>query len=167
MMTITIWLLLAILVLTASAIVVFRDWRWTLIALFVNYVGQALFIAQQQFIIPDLSIFGRSFSSLIFVKLLTGLGVTGILGITALTFSREYGLQDLDEFSLAELRRAARVAQRQKASEQRRISDYFLPAFSLLLIGLAALLLPLVLPLALQSYPDDPTLARAIDFLWY
>ncbi len=166
-MTVTIWILLILLVLTASVVVVLRDWRWTLIAIFWNYVGQALFVAQQQFVIPDLHIFGRDFSSLVFVKLITGLGVTLILAITALTFSRDYGLEDLDEFSLAELRRAARAAQRSHATSVRKASDYVVPVLSVVLIGLASYFLPLVLPLALQTYGDSPSLAQAIDFVWY
>ncbi|MBA3468795.1 MAG: hypothetical protein H0T53_04035 [Herpetosiphonaceae bacterium] len=166
-MTITMWILIVTLVLTAGTILIMRDWRWTLIALFWNYVAQGLFIAQQQFIIPDISVGGREFSSLVFIKLITGLGVAVILAITALTFSREYGLEDLDEFSLAELRRAARVAQRKRSSEQRKLGDYIVPVWSAILVLLASFFLPRVLPLALEIYPNDRSLAQAIDFVWY
>lgn len=167
MMTMTILLLLVLLGITAGTILVARDWRWMLIALFINYVGQGLFLAQQQFIIPDLSLFGREFSSLVFVKLIVGLAVSAILGITALTFSREYGLEDLDEFSLAELRRAARAAQRRRSGETRKFGDYVLPIWAMLMIGLASFFLPRVLPLALQVYPTNAGLAQAVDFVWY
>ena len=166
-MTVIMWILLSLLVFTAGVIVVLRDWRWMLIGLFWNYVAQALFLAQQQFIVPDLTILGRQFSSLIFIKLITGFGVTAILVITGLTFSRDYGLEDLDEFSLSELRRAARAAQRIKATTRRSPGDYLVPLLSLLLIGLASYFLPLVMPLALRVYADQPALAHVIDFVWY
>lgn len=166
-MTLTIWILITVLVLTAGIVLIMRDWRWTLLALFWNYVAQGLFIAQQQFIIPDLALGGREFSSLVFIKLITGLGVAVILAITALTFSQEYGLEDLDEFSLAELRRAARVAQRKRSSQQRTFGDYVLPLWAAVMGLLASFFLPRVLPLALEIYPDQPALAQVIDFIWY
>lgn len=166
-MSISIWLLLITLVLTAGAVLILRDWRWTLPALLVNYVAQGLFLAQQQFVVPDLSIAGREFSSLVFVKLITGVSVALILAITALTFSNDYGLEDLDEFSLAELRRAARAAQRQRVAASRKAGDYILPLWAALMIGLASFFLPLVFPLAAQVYPERAALAQAIDFSWY
>ena len=166
-MTLTMWILLIVLVLTAAVVIIFRDWRWTLFALFWNYVAQGLFIAQQSFIVPDIAIAGREFSSLVFIKLITGLGVAIILAITALTFSREYGLEDLDEFSLAELRRAARVAQRARNQKQRKLGDYIVPVWAALLVGLASFFLPRVFALALQIYPDNAAMAHAIDFVWY
>ena len=166
-MTLTLWILLVVLVATAAVVVIFRDWRWTLFALFWNYVAQGLFIAQQAFIVPDIALAGREFSSLVFIKLITGLGVAVILAITALTFSQEYGLENLDEFSLAELRRAARVAQRVRNQKQRTFGDYIVPIWATVLIGLASFFLPRVLPLALQIYPDNLGLAQAIDFVWY
>ncbi|ABX04281.1 MAG TPA: hypothetical protein DEF47_22190 [Herpetosiphon sp.] len=166
-MTITIWILITLLVASGAVIAIMRDWRFSLIAVLVNYIAQGLFIAQQQFVVPDLVIAGRQFSSLVFIKLITGIGVAIILGITALTFSREYGLEDLDEFSLAELRRAARVAQRASSQENRKVGDYIVPIWSTVLVGLASFFLPRVLPLAVEMYPDQVGLARAIDFMWY
>jgi hypothetical protein len=94
----------------------------------------------------------------VIVKVLTGIAVSLILTITALTFSRDYGIENLDEFGLAELRRAARAAQRQRASEPLRISDYIVPFWAGVLALLASLTLPYIYPIA-----PSPT----IDFAWY
>ena len=83
----------------------------------------ALFLAQQQFITPDLRLGDIAVSTTVLVKLISGVAATAILTITALTFSREYGLEELDEFSLTELRRAARRAQRQRAAEPFRFCE--------------------------------------------
>src|SRR5262249_387121 len=106
-MSTTLIIVLVLLTAPACSVLLFLDWRITLPMLFINYLCQMFFLAQQKFVLPDLTLGDLSFSSLIFVKLVTGITVTLILGITALTFSHDYGLEDLDEFSLAELRRAA------------------------------------------------------------
>ena len=105
------WFLLGI-ALSAGVVLLFRDWRLTFSALLLNYISLAFFLAQQQFLTPDLALASLQLSTTVFVKLITGVAVTCILTITALTFSRDYGLEDLDEFGLAELRRAARAAPR-------------------------------------------------------
>lgn len=151
------WFILGIGV-TAAVVLLFRDWRLTLAALLLNYLSLALFLAEQQFVPPDLSLLGLEISTLVLVKLITGLAVTLILAITALTFSREYGLESLDEFGLAELRRAARAAQRLQASQPFQLSDYVLPFWA----GVLALLASLTLP---RVYPIAPT--EASDFAWY
>jgi hypothetical protein len=151
------WFLLAMGV-TAAVILLFRDWRFTFPALLLNYIALALFQAEQRFVSPDLSLSGFEVSTLVLVKLITGLAVTVILSITALTFSREYGLEHLDEFGLAELRRAARAAQRQRASTPFQLSDYVVPFWA----GVLALLASLALP---RIYPIGPSLA--VDFAWY
>src|SRR5690349_9712611 len=97
--------------LSGGIILLLRDWRVTFPALLLNYVFVALFLAQPQFISTSLQLGGVAISAIVLVKLITGAAVTAILTITALTFSREYGLEELDEFSLTELRRAARRAQ--------------------------------------------------------
>ncbi|HMP41558.1 MAG TPA: hypothetical protein PKA05_14355, partial [Roseiflexaceae bacterium] len=99
------WTLLGI-ALSGGMILLLRDWRATVFSLLLNYLCVAVFLAQQQFITPDIEILGWAFSTTVLVKLITGLAATSILTITALTFSREYNQEDLDEFSLAELRRA-------------------------------------------------------------
>jgi hypothetical protein len=151
------WLLIGIGV-TAAVVLLFRDWRFTVPALLLNYVALALFLAQQRFVEPDLTLLGFGLSTLVLVKLITGVAVTLILALTALTFSREYGLESLDEFGLAELRRAARAAQRQRATTPFQLSDYVLPFWA----GVLALLASLTLP---RIYPIGPSLA--VDFAWY
>ncbi|GAB4432678.1 MAG: hypothetical protein OHK0015_20470 [Chloroflexi bacterium OHK40] len=151
------WFLIAI-GLTAAVVLLFRDWRITIPALLLNYVTIALFLAEQRFVAPDISLFGLEISTLVLVKLCTGVAVTLILAITALTFSREYGLENLDEFGLAELRRAARAAQRQRATAPFQLSDYVVPFWA----GVLALMASLALP---RIYPIGPSVA--IDFAWY
>jgi hypothetical protein len=151
------WFLIGIGV-SAALVLLFRDWRLTFPALLLNYVGQALFLAQQRFIAPDLNLLGLELSTTVLVKLITGLAVTAILVISALTFSHDYGLENLDEFGLAELRRAARAAQRQRASQPFQLGDYLVPFWAGVLALLASLSLPWI-------YPIGPS--RAIDFGWY
>jgi hypothetical protein len=144
--------------LSGALILMLRDWRVTFPALLVNYVAVALFLAQQQFIKPDLQLGSVALSTTVVVKLVAGVAATAILMITALTFSREYNLEDLDEFSLTELRRAARRAQRQRAAEPLRLSDYVIPFWTLVLAVLASVALP-------RLYPIGNT--TTIDFVWY
>ncbi|MEI8165164.1 MAG: hypothetical protein WCG26_02260 [Chloroflexales bacterium] len=144
--------------LTAAVVLLFRDWRVTVTALLLNYLALTLFLAEQRFVAPDLNFLGLAVSTLVLIKLITGLAVTLILGITALTFEGEYGLESLDEFGLAELRRAARAAQRQRANEPFQMNDYVLPFWA----GVLALLASLTLP---RVYPIAPT--EASDFAWY
>ncbi len=151
------WLLVGI-ALSAGTVLLLRDWRRTFIALLFNYLFLALFLAHQQFIAPDMHIFGFSMSTIVLVKLVTGIAVTSILTLTALTFSREYGLQDLDEFGLSELRRAARAAQRQKDTQPFRLGDYVLPFWAMVLALIASLTLPRIYPIAPSQH---------IDFAWY
>lgn len=144
--------------ITAAAVLLLRDWRLTFPALLLNYIAVALFLAQQRLVMPDLQVFGLGVSTLVLVKFISGIAVTLILTVTALTFSREYGLENLDEFGLAELRRAARAAQRQRANTPFQLSDYVVPFWS----GVLALLASLILP---RVYPIAPS--EGIDFAWY
>lgn len=144
--------------LAGGAILLLRDWRLTFAALFANYVFIAMFLIQQRFVEPDFVILGLPISITVLVKFIAGLAATAILVITAITFSREYNLEDLDEFSLSELRRAARRAQRQEAAELRRLSDYIVPFWVLVLAALISLVLPRQYPIG-QSY--------TVDFAWY
>jgi hypothetical protein len=146
------------LALTAALVLLLRDWRVTVTTLLLNYIFLALFLAQQQFIEPDRTLLGYAISTTVLVKLITGAAVALILGITGLTFNRDYNLEDLDEFSLAELRRAARRAQRLRGSEPFRFSDYVVPFWSLVLALLACLTLPRIYPIA-----PNPQ----VDFAWY
>jgi hypothetical protein len=147
-----------LIALSGALILLLRDWRITVSALLINYVGVALFLAQQQFLQPDLQISSIAVSTTVLVKLISGVAATAILAITALTFSREYNQEDLDEFSLAELRRAARRAQRQRATEPLRLADFVVPFWTLALAVLASVALP-------RLYPIGDT--NTIDFVWY
>lgn len=153
----TLWLLIGIGA-TAAVVLQFRDWRLTFAALLINYIAQALFLAEQQFVAPDLAAFGLGLSTLVLVKLITGIAVTLILVITALTFSKDYGLENLDEFGLAELRRAARAAQRVRASQPLQLGDYVVPFWATVLALLASVALP-------RIYAIGPS--AAVDFAWY
>ncbi|GAB4111369.1 MAG: hypothetical protein Fur005_21200 [Roseiflexaceae bacterium] len=143
--------------LAGALVLLLRDWRLSVPALFVCYVAIAAFLAQQQFIRPDLTIAGVQISTVVVIKVITGIAASAILAVTALTFSQEYNLENLDEFSLAELRRAARRAQQQRASQPFRLADYVVPIWSLVLAGLASLALPRLYPIGTAE----------IDFVWY
>jgi len=145
------------LALSSGIVLLLRDWRITIPAMLMNYLSVAWFLAQQQFITPDLTVGELALSTTIVVKVITGFAASAILGITAVTFSQEYNLEDLDEFSLAELRRAARRAQRQRASEPFRLADYVVPFWALVLAALASVALPRLYPIGSQT----------IDFAWY
>lgn len=143
--------------LMGGLVLLLRDWRLTFPALLGIYACIAAFLTQQEFIAPDLSLGGYAVSTLVVIKLITGLAATAILAITALTFSREYNLEDLDEFSLTELRRAARRAQQQRASQPLRVADYIVPVWALVLAAIASLALPRLYPIGTDE----------IDFVWY
>lgn len=151
--------------ISAGIVLLLRDWRFTVPSLLLNYICLAIFLAQQQFVAADLILATIRINTIVVTKVITGIGVTAILVITALTFSKEYGLEDLDEFGLAELRRAARAAQRRGSSSTampgeglQSVLEYVVP---LLAIGLA-LLVSLILP---RTYPISPL--REVDFTWY
>jgi magnesium-transporting ATPase (P-type) len=150
------WALVGI-ALSGGLILLLRDWRITFPALLINYLCVAVFLAQQQFLAPDLQFGSYSISTTVLVKLITGVAATAILTITALTFSREYNLENLDEFSLAELRRAARRAQRQRAQQPFHLGDYVVPFWGLALAAIASLALPRLYPIG----------ANDVDFAWY
>jgi hypothetical protein len=143
--------------LSGGLIVLLRDWRLAVPALLLIYGFVAAFLAQQQFIPPDLQIATYSISTMVVIKLLTGGSAIAILVVTALTFSREYNVEDLDEFSLAELRRAARRAQQQRATQPFRVTDYIVPIWALVLALIASLALPRLYPIGTVE----------IDFVWY
>jgi hypothetical protein len=143
--------------ISGGLILLLRDWRLATPALLLMYGFVAAFLAQQQFIPPDLQVGGYPISTMVLIKLITGGSAIAILVITALTFSREYNLEDLDEFSLTELRRAARRAQQQRATQPFRVTDYIVPIWALVLALLASLALPRLYPIGTQE----------IDFVWY
>lgn len=153
-MTLDIWIIL--LGISAGGILLSRDWRLTVALLLLNYGALAGLLNEQPFVRPDLGQAG--ISSLALIKLITGVCTTLILAVTALTFSRDYGLEDLDEFGQAELRRALRAAARQRSAETLRLVDYVFPFWS----GVAALVASIVLPII---YPIAPN--PSLDFAWY
>ncbi len=144
--------------LSAALVLLMRDWRVSFSALLVNYMCLTMFLAQQQLLVTPATGAMLGTGTIVAVKLITGLAVTAILTLTALTFSREYGLEDLDEFGLSELRRAARAAQRQRTTQAARVDDYIVPFWAMVLALLASLTLPLIYPIAT---------ARSVDFAWY
>lgn len=144
--------------MVAGAIVLLaRDLRLALPALFLNQLALALFVNQQDFVSPDLTVAGIALSTTAVVKVITALAVTAILSVTALTFSREYNVHDLDEFSLAELRRAARRAQLRRAITPQRLTDLVVPFWSLLLALVVSLALPRLYPIG----------EFEVDVVWY
>ncbi len=149
-----IWIIL--LGLAAGGVLLLRDWRLTVSLLMIKYIALAALLNEQPFVPADLGPLGLS--SLALIKAITGLCTTLILAVTALTFSRDYGLEDLDEFGQAELRRALRAAARQRSAETFQLIDYILPFLS----GIAALGASIVLPII---YPIAPN--PALDFAWY
>ncbi|WP_129628128.1 hypothetical protein [Candidatus Oscillochloris fontis] len=150
------WFLIGLGV-TAAVVLLFRDWRLTITALLLNYIIRALFMFEQQSVLANASVLAQ-IGTLVAVKVITGVAVTAILAITALTFSRDYGLEALDEFGLSELRRAARAAQRQRATDPFHLSDYVVPFWAGVLALFASATLPWV-------YAIAPT--PAADFAWY
>jgi hypothetical protein len=149
-------LILTAIGLTAAGILLFRDWRVTVPLLLANALAVAALLNEQPVISADITTFG--ISTLVLVKLLAGVTVSLILALTALTFSRDYGLENLDEFGQAELRRALRAAIRVRASQPFLFSDYVVPFWSGVLALIASLTLPLV-------YPIAPSIG--LDFAWY
>ena len=149
-------ILLIGMALCGGAILALQDWRYSFLALLINYILIAIFMTQDQSVLSSVSANSGRFS-LMLVKLITGFAATAILSITALTFSREYNLEDLDEFSLAELRRAARRVQTQSAVVSRRFSDYVVLFWAIVLATIASTALPRLYPIG----------GYALDFAWY
>jgi hypothetical protein len=150
------WPLLGV-ALSASIILLAQQWRSTLVGLLLNYLFVAAFLAQQQFITPDLSLGGYMVSATVLVKIIAGVSAVLVLAVTAFTFQREDGTEALDEFSLAELRRAARRAQRQRISSPARFADFVVPLWALILAAIASFVLPRLYPIGSES----------VDFAWY
>ncbi len=144
------------MIVCASLILLLRDWRLTLPILALHYLCLAAFLVRQGLITADLHVAGIGIGTPIIAKCIAGGAATLILAVTALTFSRDYGLEHLDEFSLTELRRAARRAQ-QQAARPFRPTDYLLPAVTLLLVALASIALPLLYPVG----------GPQVDLVWY
>lgn len=142
---------------SAGLILLAQQWRSTLIGLLFNYIFVAAFLAQSQFSKPDIIFFDIGVSTTIVVKFIAGLSAVLILAITALTFSRDYNADVLDEFSLAELRRATRLAQRKQLVAPLRFADFVVPMWALILAAIASFILPRLYPIGSEE----------VDFAWY
>lgn len=131
------------LVLLVAGLVLFQNWRVTVPLL----VGAELCrIGLLWQIAGFASTAGRQ--TLTLVEVVTALSVGLILLVTALTFTRDYNTEQLDEFGLMELRRAARRAQQQRAQIGGRWAGYVVPLGAVLLAGLATWLLGRAYPIA-------------------
>lgn len=150
------WPLIGI-ALSAGLILLAQQWRSTLIGLLFNYICVAAFLAQPQFGKPDIDLLLVIMSTTVLVKLIAGFSAVVILAITALTFSRDYNAELLDEFSLAQLRRAARVAQRKRMVTPLRFVDFLVPMWALILAAIASFILPRLYPIGSEE----------VDFAWY
>lgn len=142
--------LLAILSGAVAAVVLVPDWRVSIGALVVADLCRIGIIQQS-----TTTFAGRS--TALIVEGVTALSIGLILLITALTLRRDFDAEQLDEFALFELRRAARRAQQQRTQFAGRWSGYVVPTGAVLLAGLATWLIS-------QTYPvvSDPV----TDIAW-
>ena len=134
------WPLIGI-ALSAGLILLAQQWRSTLIGLFFNYLFVAAFLAQPQFIKPDLTLLGVAISTTVLVKLIAGLSAVLILAVTALTFSRDYDAE----------------AQRKQLVAPLRFADFVVPMWALILAAIASFILPRLYPIGSEE----------VDFAWY
>lgn len=141
--------LFTLMALLVAALVIFQDWRVTILLLVgadlcrIGLVQQSGSLANEA---------GQS--TLLIVEVVTALSSGLILLITALMFSRDYNTEQLDEFALFELRRAARRAQQQRSQLIGRWSSYLVPFGSVLLAALATWLLGRAYPVAREPLLD-------------
>lgn len=152
-MTLALALFLTLLLLVA-ALVVFQSWRLTIPLLAAAELCRSALLWQ---IVDFAGASGRL--TLTIVEVVTTLSVGVILLVTALTFTRDYNTEQLDEFGLMELRRAARRAQQQRAQIGGRWAGYVVPLGAVLLAGLATWLLGRAYPIA-----RDPLINTAWTF---
>lgn len=143
-------LALGLLAVAVVAMVLVRDWRPTVAWLLLAFAGAAGVLQQQPWAAPEVG------NLLFAAEALTGLIVAGMLLITGLTFSRDYNVEDLDEFGLMELRRAARRAAHLDVPH--RANDYVLPGVGLLVVLGGVALLP-----RLYAGPNGVEL---VDYTW-
>lgn len=92
------------------------------------------------------------------VEAVASVSVAAMLLVTALTFTREYNTEQLDEFALLELRRAVRRAQ-QRAHTSRSWTRWIVPSGAVLLAVFATLLLSRAYPIS-----RDPLIDTAAIF---
>jgi hypothetical protein len=149
-MTVTAGLLILFLVLVGTLVII-EDWRVTILALLAAELCRIGLMYQSALLATG----GRS--TLLLVELLTAASVSAILLVTALNFTREYNTEQLDEFALLELRRAARRSRQPRSQIRGRWPRYVVPIGAVLLAGIATLLLG-------QAYPVARD--RAVDAAW-
>lgn len=147
-MTLSLILLIGLL-LVVAALVVLQDWRVTIPLLLVADLCRIGLMWQVGIFAGDA---GRT--TVLVVESATALSVGAILLLTALTFTRPYNTEQLDEFALFELRRAARRAQQQRREIVGRWSGYVVPLGAVLLAGLATWLINRAYPVASNPLID-------------
>lgn len=149
------------LILTSVLLVVLREWRFTVPALFAQFVLLGLLIGS---VLPADLPLGVGMNSAGIIELVTGLTVTLIFVITARAMERSeitaqsYSGQQLDEFQQAALRRQQRRAQRveEEAQADRRAvaAEYVLPIIALLICAAAAYALSQIYPIGQDGLND-------------
>lgn len=140
--------LLILFVLLVAALVIVADWRVTvplLLAADLVRIGLTEQVA---------GFTGTGRTTFLVVEIVTALSVGCILLVTGLTFTRPYNVEQLDEFALFELRRAARKAQQQRSQIVGRWSGYAVPIGSVLMAGVATYLLGQAYPVAREPLLD-------------
>jgi hypothetical protein len=144
--------LLIVFLLCVGALVIVEDWRVTIPMLLAAELCRVALMYQAALFVATA---GRV--TLLAVEILTAVSVAAILLVTAINFSRDYNTEQLDEFALMELRRAARRSRQQHAQTTARWTSYVVPIGTVLLAGIATLLLG-------QAYPVAQD--RALDAAW-
>jgi hypothetical protein len=143
--------LLIVFLLCVGTLVVIEDWHVTIPLLLVAELCRVALMHQASLFVAHT---GRT--TLLVVEILTAVSVAAILLVTALNFTRDYNTEQLDEFALMELRRAAHRS-RQRAHSTGRWTSYVVSIGAVLLAGIATLLLG-------QAYPVAQD--RMLDAAW-
>lgn len=129
------------LIVVVAALVIVNDWRVTIPLLAAADACRIGLLQQTTSLATE-----TGGLTVLLVEIVTVAGVAAIMLVTALTFTRAYNTEQLDEFALLELRRAARRAQQQRAQIVGRWAGYVVPLGAVALAGLATWLLG-------QAYP--------------
>ncbi|PZS05568.1 MAG: hypothetical protein DLM69_00825 [Candidatus Chloroheliales bacterium] len=154
-------LIAAGLILTGVLLVLLRDWRITVAALFAQYLLLGLLIS---ITLPADLHLGADLNSAALIEAATGLTVTLLFSITArmvvggeLT-ADTYAGQELDEFQQAALRRQRRRVTRDavqaRANRRAIVGEYLLPTAALLICATAAYSLSQLYPLGRSPIND-------------
>ena len=136
-----------------SLLILVRDWRPALLLLFAAALAMAGFLRQEMLTARALPV-AQAATTLVAIELTTAITAVLILLVTGLAYNRDYNLENLDEFGLLELSRAARRAARLNLPS--RWSDYRFPSLALILVIAATFLLP-------RFYPFE---IRDVDYAW-